>query len=968
MRSNFSYQPPQSPSQLSSFEHTPPPLMHSTTTRNLRPAVRGDKANSHTPLLTNRVSVETGKLHDSSSSSSSPSSSSSLLSDFCLSCLGPRSSVLFLFTLCQILIFFDRGMVAGFLPSVQAELGGLTDTEAGLLGSGFIFGYMLACPMFAFFSKTVSPYKLMALGLFLWICATGACTITVDFLPLLIARIVTGVGEASFAGLAPTCIDDVAPIAHRTIWLSVFFSGIPLGSAAGYIAGGYFAKVGWHLGFMFEAAAMIPLVCIVFFWNDESNETKPTSSKRKTRAHQPVRRTNSWARIPNLAAVDQPAQRNNRAGYGSLDAADQYTEPALTPHNDLSPNSGGGMFGRSISTPALHRLHDGTLNPVPPVVGSARADSFGEDEKHSGPIVGTSTSLLHHPPASPSLGGRTTPTHTTPTSSARRLTRTPKPMDRRYIVPDPANPFHAPGGKVAAAATPTSTNNYDSEHVDFSYGPPPSSSPVDDGRLLRSQISQHSPLLTSPDVDSDSSYSRRQRALPSPGSFHPHYAAAERKRRVLARAKIDANEAAAVTDTSRIGGDDMFVTDILTLLTDGVYIVVVLGYAALAFVIGALSFWGPVDFSKTLNIGLGRSTRMIGAITFCCGLGGTFFGGWCLDYRGGSKGIFAVISALEICCVFTTISIGFALAAVLAVDLTTCMVCLALADFFLFATGAPVNASLLSVAPKNMRSLAMAMSILLMHALGDLPSPFLMGLITDEVGSIRTAMICLVLWLLWTVLFWAFGVKLARRRADAFRRQLEHDMSIPPNRQEQRDAERRDNLARRGSTGGLYAGDTMHSLHARPAMHRPYQYYESTDEVHQPYTQSAYAAQEVEPADLTRHQQQFDRHYRQSRSHDRTPPHRAREIFQPHHAQSHSHLPLTTTIQVGPTVHGLPIYDDNGRVIGYAVQTNVNNNTETSMPYATPAEATPRMTPTVLPPSHTLKEAKLNSDWESVQR
>lgn len=71
----------------------------------------------------------------------------------------------------------------------------------------------------------------------------------------LFSRILTGVGEASFAGLAPTCIDDIAPVKSRTKWLSFFFSGMPIGGALGYVAGGWFhGGENWHIAFITEAA------------------------------------------------------------------------------------------------------------------------------------------------------------------------------------------------------------------------------------------------------------------------------------------------------------------------------------------------------------------------------------------------------------------------------------------------------------------------------------------------------------------------------------------------------------------------------------------------------------------------------------------------------------------------------------------------------------------------------------------
>lgn len=186
----------------------------------------------------------------------------------------PRK-LLLLFFLSQLLIYFDRGLISAVLPAL-ADTFAINNSEMGLIGSCFIFGYMLACPMFAFFSRSYSVYKLMSIGLFLWVVAVALCGVTNNFITLLGARILTGVGEASFAGLAPACIDDVSPKNRRTLWLSVFFAGLPIGGAIGYIVGGQLVNIktnfpllqgiDWHTGFLLEAALMIPIIMVVFAW------------------------------------------------------------------------------------------------------------------------------------------------------------------------------------------------------------------------------------------------------------------------------------------------------------------------------------------------------------------------------------------------------------------------------------------------------------------------------------------------------------------------------------------------------------------------------------------------------------------------------------------------------------------------------------------------------------------------------
>ena len=58
-----------------------------------------------------------------------------------------------------------------------------------------------------------------------------------------------GVGEASYATVAPTLIDDMAPPAKKGRWLSIFYVAIPIGSALGYVIGGLLGKLGWRPAF-----------------------------------------------------------------------------------------------------------------------------------------------------------------------------------------------------------------------------------------------------------------------------------------------------------------------------------------------------------------------------------------------------------------------------------------------------------------------------------------------------------------------------------------------------------------------------------------------------------------------------------------------------------------------------------------------------------------------------------------------
>ena len=51
------------------------------------------------------------------------------------------------------------------------------------------------------------------------------------------ARAFVGIGEASYATIAPTIIDEIAPADRKGRWLALFYTATPVGSALGYVVG-----------------------------------------------------------------------------------------------------------------------------------------------------------------------------------------------------------------------------------------------------------------------------------------------------------------------------------------------------------------------------------------------------------------------------------------------------------------------------------------------------------------------------------------------------------------------------------------------------------------------------------------------------------------------------------------------------------------------------------------------------------
>eukprot|EP00746_Dinoflagellata_sp_MGD_P082600 gnl/MRDRNA2_/MRDRNA2_32803_c0_seq1.p1 gnl/MRDRNA2_/MRDRNA2_32803_c0~~gnl/MRDRNA2_/MRDRNA2_32803_c0_seq1.p1 ORF type:complete len:442 (+),score=30.04 gnl/MRDRNA2_/MRDRNA2_32803_c0_seq1:22-1326(+) len=159
--------------------------------------------------------------------------------------------------------------MAGLVTPLKQKLK-LSDLQSGALGGGFIWGFLVAAPLFAVYVKrrqndARQAPRAIALGLALaGVCALIAGTVN-SYFPLLLARIVNGVGEAGFCSLGPPIIEDSAPANKRSFFLSIYFSAIFVGLALGYMVSGFFANT-WEQGqtiFLVEAVLTLPLCAVL---------------------------------------------------------------------------------------------------------------------------------------------------------------------------------------------------------------------------------------------------------------------------------------------------------------------------------------------------------------------------------------------------------------------------------------------------------------------------------------------------------------------------------------------------------------------------------------------------------------------------------------------------------------------------------------------------------------------------------
>jgi MFS family permease len=92
-----------------------------------------------------------------------------------------------------------------------------------------------------------------------------------------------GVGEAGYGPAAPTIISDLYPIQRRGQVMAWFFMAIPVGSALGYMLGGWIgAHFGWRQAFFAVVPPGILMGILCFFQKDPPRgavDSAPKSSK-----------------------------------------------------------------------------------------------------------------------------------------------------------------------------------------------------------------------------------------------------------------------------------------------------------------------------------------------------------------------------------------------------------------------------------------------------------------------------------------------------------------------------------------------------------------------------------------------------------------------------------------------------------------------------------------------------------------
>lgn len=180
------------------------------------------------------------------------------------------------------------------------------------------------------------------------------------------------------------------------------------------------------------------------------------------------------------------------------------------------------------------------------------------------------------------------------------------------------------------------------------------------------------------------------------------------------------------------------------------YMLVILGYIAYTFALGAFAFWGPTFLEKVHGLPTTQADNFFGAVIVGAGLVGTMAGGFAATaWQKRNPAGYAWLLACSILA-----AVPFSFVAIRSSDTQVAQIFLAAAILLLFLSTGPVNTLILETVPINLRSSAMALSIFMIHLFGDMWSPQIVGWLADHRLNLQGALLILPPMLLVGGIFW----------------------------------------------------------------------------------------------------------------------------------------------------------------------------------------------------------------------
>jgi MFS family permease len=194
---------------------------------------------------------------------------------------------------------------------------------------------------------------------------------------------------------------------------------------------------------------------------------------------------------------------------------------------------------------------------------------------------------------------------------------------------------------------------------------------------------------------------------------------------------------------------------VLGLVRNPAFLTATLGMAAMTFSLGGIQVWMPQFRFSERHYSLEAANFTFGIIIVVDGILASLLGGWLGDYLlPRMKSSYYLVSAISM-------GLGVPVMIVALFVRGRAMVpAIAVAAFFLLLNTSPLNAALINSVGAHIRATAIAVNIFIIHILGDVPSPTMMGWVADK-RSLQAAFILPVIAMVISSIILFYGMRFA---------------------------------------------------------------------------------------------------------------------------------------------------------------------------------------------------------------
>lgn len=194
---------------------------------------------------------------------------------------------------------------------------------------------------------------------------------------------------------------------------------------------------------------------------------------------------------------------------------------------------------------------------------------------------------------------------------------------------------------------------------------------------------------------------------------------------------------------------------VLGLFRNPAFLTATLGMAAMTFSMGGIQVWMPQFLYSERHYTLAAANFTFGIIVVVDGILASLAGGWFGDYLlPRMKSSYYLISAASM-----GLGVPFMIVA-LFVKGRVMVPAIAVAAFFLLLNTSPLNAAVINSVGAHIRGTALAVNIFIIHLLGDVPSPTMMGWVADR-RSLQAAFVLPVIAMVISSAILFYGMRFA---------------------------------------------------------------------------------------------------------------------------------------------------------------------------------------------------------------